>query len=86
MVADRRSGVREFVRDRVDGLLVDGDAEMTVALADLVRDDGLRTRIASHNRVVRPPFDWADVLGRTSELYEVAAARVPTRPSRARAA
>lgn len=77
VVAYRRSGVREFVRDRVDGVLVDGHLEMTVSLADLVRDEALRTRITSHNRVVRPRFDWADALGRTSELYEVAAARVP---------
>lgn len=84
VVAYRRSGVREFVRDRVDGLLVDGDPEMTVTLADLVRDEALRTQITSHNRVVSPPFDWADALDRTSELYEVAAARFPAdHPERA---
>jgi glycosyltransferase involved in cell wall biosynthesis/uncharacterized membrane protein YbhN (UPF0104 family) len=79
VVANRRSGVREFVRDRVDGLLVDGDAAMKVSLADLVRDEALRTQITSHNQVVRPPFDWVDALGRTNELYEVAAARVAAR-------
>ena len=73
VVASRRSGVGEFVGDRIDGLLVDGDAEMVVALADLVRDRPLRERIADHNRDVVPPFDWADVLERTSGLYGRAA-------------
>ena len=80
ILAHRESGIREFVRDRVDGVLVDGDLEMAVAIADLVRDDALRTRIADHNRRVAPPFDWADVLERTHDLYDEAAARA-TRPS-----
>lgn len=75
VVASRHSGVGEFVRDRVDGILVDGDAEMVAALADLVRDPSLRERIATHNRVVAPGFDWAVVLDRTAGLYELAAER-----------
>jgi len=75
VVANRHSGVTEFVRDRVDGLLVGDDAEMVVALADLVRDPVLRQRIAAHNWRVAPRFDWADVLDRTDELYRVAADR-----------
>jgi glycosyltransferase involved in cell wall biosynthesis len=76
VVARRRSGVGEFVRDRVDGILVDDDAAMTAALADLVRDPTLRDRIAAHNRAVVPAFDWDDVLDRTSDLYRLAAERV----------
>jgi glycosyltransferase involved in cell wall biosynthesis/uncharacterized membrane protein YbhN (UPF0104 family) len=75
VVASRRSGVGEFIADRIDGILVDSDAEMVVALADLVRDPGLRDRIAAHNRDVAPAFDWADVLERTEHLYELAAER-----------
>ncbi len=75
VVAHRNSGVTEFVRDRVDGMLVADDTEMAVALADLVRDDALRDRLAAHNRRVRPPFDWADALDRTSALYAAAAER-----------
>lgn len=75
VVASRHGGVGEFVRDRVDGILVDSDAEMVVALADLVRDDGLRDRITAHNRAVAPGFDWTTVLGRTAELYGLAAER-----------
>ena len=62
VVASRRSGVGEFIRDRVDGILVAGDTEMVGALADLVRDTELRERIADHNRAVpRPstgPTSW----------------------------
>ncbi|MBU2693790.1 glycosyltransferase [Pimelobacter sp. 30-1] len=72
VVAHRGSGVTEFVRDRVDGLLVHDDAEMAVALADLVQDDGMRARMAAHNRRVAPPLDWSDVLERTSTLYGAA--------------
>lgn len=76
VIASRRSGVGEFIRDRVDGILVDGDAEMVVALADLVRDPSLRDRIAAHNRAVTPAFDWVAILDRTAGLYELAAQRV----------
>ncbi|MFA6297652.1 MAG: glycosyltransferase [Nocardioides sp.] len=76
VVASRRSGVGEFIRDRVDGVLVDGDAEMVVALADLVRDPELHARITTHNRAVAPDFDWVAILDRTSTLYELATQRV----------
>ncbi|HEY0952489.1 glycosyltransferase [Nocardioides sp.] len=76
VVAHRRSGVGEFIRDRVDGVLVADDAEMVVALAELVLDPGLRDAIAEHNRRVTPPFGWDEALDRTEELYRVAAARL----------
>ncbi len=76
VVADRRSGVGEFIRDRVDWILVADDAEMVVALADLVLDAGLREGIAAHNRRVAPPFGWSEALDRTEELYRVATARL----------
>ena len=82
VVASRHGGVNEFVRDRVEGVLVDSDAEMAVAIADLVCDRTLRHRIAAHNRANVPAFDWSQVLARTAELYEVAAehARTPAVP------
>ena len=81
VVARRGSGVAEFVRDRVEGLLVGSDAELVAALADLVADRDLRERIAAHNRRVAPAFDWGDALVRTSALYEVAAHAVDARPA-----
>ena len=73
VVAHRRSGVTEFVRDRVDGVLVGNDLEMAAAIADLVADDDLRARITAHNRRVAPSFDWTDALARTEALYARAA-------------
>jgi glycosyltransferase involved in cell wall biosynthesis len=75
VVAHRRSGVTEFVRDRVEGLLVDSDAEMAGALTELVRDRDLRGRITRHNHEVAPELGWSEVLRRTAELYRVAAHR-----------
>jgi glycosyltransferase involved in cell wall biosynthesis/uncharacterized membrane protein YbhN (UPF0104 family) len=80
VVASRRSGVGEFVRDRVDGLLVGNDAELVAALADLVHDEGLRSRIAIHNRAVAPAFDWSDALRRTTDLYRTAQEVAASRP------
>ncbi|MCA1981882.1 glycosyltransferase [Nocardioides nematodiphilus] len=81
VIASRRSGVGEFIRDRVDGLLVDGDGEMAVAIAELITDAQLRGRISAHNRRVRPPFDWPTVLDQTTELYRVAGERVIVPPT-----
>lgn len=83
VVASRRSGVGEFVRDRVDGLLVGNDSELTVAIAALACDDGLRGRIAAHNCRVAPSFDWADVHVRTCALYRSAQARAGAVPATA---
>ncbi|MFJ9313717.1 glycosyltransferase [Pimelobacter simplex] len=83
VVARRSSGVTEFVRDRIDGLLVRDDTEMAVALADLVQDDALRARIAAHNRRVAPRLDWSDVLERTSALYRAAADQAGAAPAAA---
>ena len=79
VVAHRRSGVGEFVRDRVDGMLVEGEAQLAVAIAELVRDAELRARITAHNRRVAPRQDWSDVLQRTDRLYRAAAERASGR-------
>lgn len=79
VVAYRGSGVREFIRDRVDGLLVSDDEEMAVAIADLVLDGDLRARISAHNDRIAPPCDWTDALNSTSDLYREAGERVAAR-------
>ncbi len=76
VVASRGSGVREFVQDRLDGLLVSGDDEMVAALVELASDDELRERLSRHSRGSRPPFDWSDALIRTEDLYRAAALRM----------
>ena len=69
VVAHRRSGVGEFVRDHVEGVLVADDTEMVVAIAGLVSDPDLRARIAAYNRRIAPKLDWSDILQQTDALY-----------------
>lgn len=80
VIAHRSSGVGEFIRDRIDGILVANDTEMEIAIADLVLDDRLRARITAHNQRVAPQFDWPDILERTDALYRGAADHLPTAP------
>lgn len=75
VIANRHSGVREFIRDRVDGMLVANDAEMVVAIADLVTDRSLLDTISRHNRRVAPRHDWSAILEQTEALYHEAAER-----------
>jgi glycosyltransferase involved in cell wall biosynthesis/uncharacterized membrane protein YbhN (UPF0104 family) len=75
VVARRSSGVTEFIRDRIDGLLVDDDTQMVVALAELTNNSDLRARITAHNARVRPSHDWSDALNRTDVLYRRAVER-----------
>ena len=74
VVARSDSGVREFVRDGVEGLLVDDDDEMIEAIVRLVVDPVLRQRISQHNRTVPPLQDWAHVVARAGEEYRRATA------------
>lgn len=69
VVAMRGTGITEFVADRTEGLLVDGDAGMTAALVELARDDTLRASIARNNRTTVPPTAWPAVLERVNEEY-----------------
>ena len=45
------------------------DAEMTEAVVHLARDGRLLDGMLAHNRVVRPPFGWDDVLGAAEAEY-----------------
>jgi glycosyltransferase involved in cell wall biosynthesis len=76
VVARADSGVREFVRDGVEGLLADDDEAMVAAIVRLVREPVLRQRIAAHNRAVAPDQDWAQVVIRADAEYRRAAAIV----------
>ncbi len=52
VVAKACSGVGEYVGHGTEGLLVGSDHEMALAVAALVRDPAMRTRIAAHNAAV----------------------------------
>ncbi|QDC26772.1 glycosyltransferase family 4 protein [Georgenia yuyongxinii] len=79
VVAGRGTGVSEFVRDGVDGLLTpdgsDGlrdtaaDEALADALVRLAGADGPLRDMLAHNRSTPPAADWADVLAAADALY-----------------
>ena len=74
VVARRGTGVEDFVRDGIEGLLAADDAGLADALGRLATEPGLRARISAHNHDVPPPMDWDRVLEVTLDLYERAGA------------
>jgi glycosyltransferase involved in cell wall biosynthesis len=74
VVARRETGITEFVRDGVEGLIVGSDAQLAAAIARLASDAPLRTRIGAHNRDVLPDQVWPHVLEIVDDAYGQAAA------------
>ena len=74
VVAMRATGITEFVADRREGLLAEGDAAMTAALVELAGDAQLRRTIADHNRTTAPPTAWSTVLATVDREYRRAMA------------
>ena len=74
VIARRGTGIEEFVRDEIDGLIVSGDDAMADAVVRLVRDRALLAAIRAHNRTQPPRFDWSDALAAAAAEYARAAA------------
>lgn len=72
VVAKSHGGVREFVHDGREGLLCDSDADMAAAIVRLVREPGLRARLAEHNRVETCAVAWGPLLDATHAAYGMA--------------
>ena len=83
VVAQARSGVRDFIRTGCNGLLVDGDRDMVRVLVRLVEDPALRRRMQIYNQSTASPQDWSHVFGQCEQLYRLAATRAG-KPGRAR--
>jgi glycosyltransferase involved in cell wall biosynthesis len=79
VVGRSHSGVTEFVRDGVEGLLADSDAEMADRLRVLVDDAALRGQISEHNRTVASPMTWDNAMGLHDRAYVAAGARAWSR-------
>ena len=77
VLALRGTGVDDFVRDGVEGLLADDDAGLAAAVARVAGDDGLRESLRQHVRAVPPAQDWDGVIGATLDEYHRAG--VPVR-------
>jgi glycosyltransferase involved in cell wall biosynthesis len=69
VLAMRGTGITEFVADRREGLLADGDAGMTKALVEIATNTELRRQIADHNRTTAPPTAWPIVLETVNREY-----------------
>jgi glycosyltransferase involved in cell wall biosynthesis len=69
VVAQAGTGVADFVRHGVNGLLADGDSAMVEALARLVVEPELRAAISANNRTRPPEITWARVLEDCDLLY-----------------
>ena len=72
VVAKSRTGIREFVTHEREGLLASSDDDMVSQLTRVVIDDGLRSRMSEHNRMVPSSVDWKDVVERNVAAYRLA--------------
>jgi glycosyltransferase involved in cell wall biosynthesis len=79
-VATRVGGIPEVITDGRDGLLVDaGDtAGLTAALARLLGDDDLRSRVGGAARARAGDFDLVHAVRRAEEVYRQAVAHPGT--------
>ena len=76
VVAKAASGIREFVGDGRDGLLVEDDAAMVAAIAGLCREPELRAALAGHAGTEPSPVTWTSTLALTEAAYREAAVLV----------
>lgn len=74
VVAKARTGIREFIAHGQEGLLAESDDDMVAQLVRLVRDTGLRSQIAKHNRETPSSVDWSAVVHLNVAAYHDAIA------------
>ncbi len=72
VLARSRTGIADFVTPEVDGLLSASDRGMATDLARVAADIELRERLTRHNRAVRPPAGWGEVLQSCDLAYKTA--------------
>ncbi|MEP7088835.1 MAG: glycosyltransferase family 4 protein [Nocardioidaceae bacterium] len=82
VVGHAASGMTDFVRHGTEGLLCGSDAEMVLALRELVVDRDLRRAMSEHNRTTPSPLTWSSALERHDTTYAHACATVRARASR----
>ena len=69
------SGVRDFVRQGVNGLLARDEAELSRHISRLALDAPFREYVRHRNSLTPPPYDWRDVRAMHLEFYALASAR-----------
>lgn len=73
------SGITEFVRDGVEGVLAPDDEGLATAVADLVNDQGRLGQMTAHNRGTPPEQEWGRVVEATVAAYSRAGATAAER-------
>ncbi len=74
VVARSQTGTTEFIRDYLEGLLVDNDSDMAKAIATLATHRPLLDQLSTFNRTHTPEQAWPSVLARVDQEYAIAAA------------
>ncbi|MDP2288906.1 MAG: glycosyltransferase family 4 protein [Actinomycetota bacterium] len=74
VIARSQTGTTEFIRDYLEGLLVDSDAGMANAIATLATHRPLLDQLSTFNRTHTPDQAWPSVLARVDQEYAIAAA------------
>jgi glycosyltransferase involved in cell wall biosynthesis len=69
------SGVRDFIRQGVDGLLARDERELSRHIARVALDAPFREYVRNRNTAVPPPYDWDDVRAMHLALYSHAAGK-----------
>ena len=70
VIARSQTGLSEFVRDGIEGLLGSDDAAMAGAMARMTTDDSLRRSITDHNSTTPPDQIWPEVLAGLRHDYQ----------------
>ena len=73
VVAMLESGVRDFIRQGVDGLLARDASELARFMSRMALDAPFRQYVAHHNASTPPSYDWSDVAALHVEMYALAA-------------
>jgi glycosyltransferase involved in cell wall biosynthesis len=67
------SGVRDFIRQGVDGLLARDTAELSRFMSRIALDAPFREYVLHRNASAPPPYDWTDVAAMHAQMYAMAA-------------
>jgi glycosyltransferase involved in cell wall biosynthesis len=72
VVAMLASGVRDFVRQGLDGLLARNDSELSRHIARIALDAPFRDFVRYRNSMSAPPYDWREVRAMHLDFYALA--------------
>jgi glycosyltransferase involved in cell wall biosynthesis len=75
VIAMQASGVRDFIRQGVEGLLARDEAELSRHLSRLALDAPFREYVRHRNATIAPQYDWSDVRALHLAMYAHAARR-----------